>query len=291
MLQNLLFIFTTAFASFAFAHENVLVQSPGASPIEFEKALHETKTWTSYVDLQVSRIQKNIRQEDKVLSLSEKLQSSPTDLRNTLDQMQSESALTETSLHFLRDLSEKVLAGTMNPSDTTYYKSLFCKASGVSSDAIPSECGSRKVDLAVIHRQWPLAQVLMIENKRVNLEETSPQIPVNVSYHWTLLSNSQKVISFYGTYEQFLQQHFVSENLVDGTCEGFSSSIDDFEVSAKAIVFFSKDCTKALIEPDHKSSFAVWFEENKTWVYPVGAVLLGGAILSAQGKNIVIDKP
>lgn len=284
------FTLTLLLTAPAFAQETILIQAPGASPMEFAESAKD-KTAITWLNLQIQRAKNNPRQEERVLALSEILEKSPKDIVAAVDALQSEGPLTETSLQFLHDLSEKIQARSLAPAQIQYFKDLSCKTAGLTSETGAVSCSNVRVDMQTLRRQWPLTTVVMIEGKDFSIEDSSPEIYPRSAYHWTLLSNSQKPVKFYGTYEQLLQQRFATENLVDGTCGGFSSNIDDFELSSRAVIFFSKGCMKALNQPKEQSSFAVWFDNNKTWVYPVGAILLGGALIGASGKTLVIDKP
>lgn len=282
-------LLTTSLNAFA---EDILIQSPGASPTSFNEVAQNTKGITTYTDLQISRARKNSLQEETLFRLSDQLDRPTSDILKSLESIQSQAPLTETSLHFVHDLSEKLLTHPLSVSDARTLKVLNCKSAMLTEQIYPESCKTLKVDFQAIHRQWPQAQTLMVETQTFAIDGTTyPNVLPLTNYHWTLLSNSQKPLHYYGTYEGFLQQAFAMENLVDGSCEGFSNNIDDFEVSSQALVFFSKECTKKLAHIEQKTSFATWIENNKKWVYPTAGLLLGGAIIAAQGKTIVIDKP
>lgn len=289
-----LLIFVSVLAK---AQEAVFIQAPGASPNDFSEVAKNTKGLQTILDLQSSRIQKNPLQEEKIFALGEQLNRPVSELIQEIEDLHRMAPLTLVSLSFLKDLSEKILTRSVTSVEGSFLKNLFCQSGLLVDSSAEVSCKTTKVDLLTIRRQWPQAQALMIESRIIYLDNQndssnpSPEILPSVPYHWTLLSNSAQSISFYGTYEQLLQQRLVMENLIEGTCGEFSSRVDDFQVASKALVFFSKDCTKRLYRPIQKTSFAEWIDNNKKWVYPVGGLLIGGALWAAQGKTLIIDKP
>lgn len=275
------------------AQEIIFIQAPGASSLDFNEVAKHTKGVQSILDLHKERIQKNPLQEEKFFTLGEQLGRPAAELILEIENFHKMAPLTEVSLNFLKDLSEKVLAGNLKTSENTFFKNLSCQSQLLTEDAANVSCRTSKVDLSALRRQWPQAQVLMLEGKMIPLEDLTlpPEILPSSLYHWILLSNTAQSLSFYGTYEHFLQQRLIMENYIDGTCQGFSANVDDFQIASKALVFFSKDCSKRLQRPLQKTSFAEWIDNNKKWVYPLGGVILGGVIFATQGKTLVIDRP
>lgn len=280
-----------ALAAMAMPTNTILIQAPGTNSQDFNEMSLNRKNTVTYIDLQIQRLQSNPKQEEKIFSLGEHIEKTPSEISKLIDLQSSESPLTTSSLSFLKDLSEKILARSGNIQGAAYFKNLFCKSAGLADEITPDSCLMVKVDLSLIHRQWPQVEALAIESKRFYLNESAPSVNPQSFYHWTLLSNTQKAVSFYGTYSQLMQQSFATENLVEGSCQGFSSNIDDFEVSSKALIFFSKDCVQQVSRPQQPTSFRVWLENNKNWIYPVGALIIGGAIMATQGQTLIIDKP
>ncbi len=281
------------FSMKAHAQEIILIQGPGSSTADFTEVAQATKGLQTILDIQVLRIQNNSRQEERLFSIGEQLHRPTSDLVQEIEKLHQEAAWTDVSLNFLNDLSEKILSTPLKTAEATFFRDLSCQSQLLTEDVTNAACKTTAIDFTSIRRQWPMAQALLIESKLISLEDTNAAamiIPTGI-YHWTLLSNSAQSISFYGTYEHFLQQRLVMENWVDGTCEGFSAKVDDFQIVSNALVFFSKDCTKRLHRPVQKTSFAEWIDQNKKWVYPLGGLLIGGAIFTAAGKTLVIDKP
>ncbi|MDG0815456.1 hypothetical protein [Bdellovibrio svalbardensis] len=293
LLSKFIAILILFISAISEAQEFILIQAPGASPIDFIETAKNTKGVRTIVDLQIEKIQTNASQEEKLFTLGEQLGRPASELIQEIEILHRSAPLTQVSLSFLADLSEKVLTTSLKKPEASFFKDLSCQSQFLTEEVTNAPCKTLKVDLPTIRRQWPQAQALLIESQLLYLNEQnlSPEVLPERSYHWTLLANSAQSISFYGTYDQFLQQRLVMENFIEGTCEGFSTRIDDFQLNSKALIFFSKDCTKRVHRPIQKTQFANWMENNQKWVYPLSGLLVGGAIFAAQGKTLVIDKP
>jgi hypothetical protein len=237
-------------------------------------------------------IQENEAQEQKVFELSELIEMNPSVLIEIINNLTSKEVLTQTSLSFLNDLSSKMLTRNLSKLEVSYFQNLICKFSTLSRELSPESCKKSKVDMGTLRRQWPRAQILLIESRHFLLDDFGAEINSQSNYHWTLISNSNKAIVFYGTYEQFISQHFNFESLAAGTCQSHSSNITDLELSSRSLVFYNKNCLASpFVEPIEKMNTANWFSKNKNWLYPFGAILIGGAALQLQNKVLVFNNP
>ncbi len=140
--------------------------------------------------------------------------------------------------------------------------------------------------LSSLKKQYPQLETVFVESFSFPLNENS-QVTVSAQtpYQWTLLSNSVQPLVFFGTFEQLLNQQFVFENFVDGSCDGFSTRDLNMELMNRGIVFFSEECQRPAYVPTKKS----WASENRHWLYVAGAVVLGGVIYSMKDKKMIID--
>ncbi|MBO9667133.1 MAG: hypothetical protein J7501_10005 [Bdellovibrio sp.] len=266
----------------------ILIRSGGASPVEFEnfaKAHSESKTYVQYISEQT---QENPRLEEELFTLGERLSQSE-DLLPRLEQLQKEYSQSPTALHYTFDLTKKLVEsgkGT-NLAGTAV---LNCKARSLLQ--IPLEnCKKSAVDFTTIQRQWPQVEYVMIESLLFSLNQSPfAEISKEAAYQWTLLSNSHQAVKFYGTYEQLMIQQLRFEPMAEGSCDGFSVNVNDFNVNANGLIFFNSECTKKIKEPQKATTYGEWFDRNKAWVLPVGALFLGGVAYSLKDKEIVIEK-
>ncbi|QDK39034.1 hypothetical protein [Bdellovibrio sp. NC01] len=288
-MKNMILLTTLLLLSFKVsAQELLVVQAPGADPATYKEVIRNTQGAVTYAEIQSQQLRRNAIQEEQVFALGDQLQKPEADLKKEVESLQRQAPLTENSMMFLKDFSSK----KSQDSRSADWDIQTCKVSAL-VDALPEpSCQLQKVDIQQVKRQWPQADLLMIESITIDLAEPKTvSVDSRASYHWTLLSSAYKKISFYGTYQQFQQQHFFSDPFIEGACDGFSSNIDDFDTNNRALVFFSKECTKkAYTPPVQKTSFAQWVDDHKVLVYSLGAVLAGGAVVAMQGKTLVIDK-
>lgn len=282
------FIAFTLFSWHANSQELVILQAASASPQVYKEVIRNTQGAMTYAEIQSQQLRHNSVQEDQVFALADQLQKPSVDLKKRIDILQQQGPLTENSLLFLKDFSAKKNQGA----GAADWELQLCKVSALVDAQPDPSCTLQKVDIQEVKRQWPQADLLMIESVTIDLADPKTvSVDSRASYQWTLLSNAYKKISFYGTYQQFQQQHFFADPFIEGTCEGFASNIDDFDTNNRALVFFSKECSKkAFNPPAQKTSFAQWVDDHKVLVYSLGAVLAGGAVVAMQGKTLVIDK-
>lgn len=273
------------------ANAVVTIQSPTSSREEFAAFLKSQPEAVSYIRYQAEKFQSNPPQEDALYRISENLESSPQEILNQLRNIESGAPLSSTSINFAYDLSTK-LQERADLKDNLEMKTLHCKVRGLLAMPL-GKCKKVKVDLVAIARQWPFMETLLVESSAYELATASHlEISSEASYQFTLLSNSHKAIVFKGTYVQFMQQHFSAEPLIAGSCYGYSASVDDFHVTSSGMVFFNPTCVKPINAPPVENGFSQWMEKNKSWVYPVGILLIGGAgAYALKDKKIVITKP
>jgi hypothetical protein len=150
-------------------------------------------------------------------------------------------------------------------------------------------CATQFVSLEHLRRKFPNAEKVLIESLGFGLTDlASPVIASQMSYHWTLISNSGKAVSFYGTYDQVFQQSFTFSDIVSGTCDGFTADFDDLSLQTEARIYFSDSCQKNSALPLEPSKLA-WVQEERTWWIAAGLVVLGGVVYSLKDKKISIN--
>jgi len=192
-------------------------------------------------------------------------------------------------LQYTLDFIDKLQNRNLSAKSQIELANLKCKLSPLSDLNPISACSASTIHTSDMHRQWPWAKTLLVESFPLVLDSSETKsISTHASYHWTLLSNSHKPFHFYGTYSQFIQQAAPVENLVDGTCDGFSANIDDFSALSRAVIFFSNECQRRPQEPATKSSLGSWISEHKILVYSIGAIVVGGAIYALK-DNYSLD--
>ena len=189
----------------------------------------------------------------------------------------------------MRDLTGKGLNGNFRSvADRRDLLHLHCKSIVLLNEGPSSEkCETQVISIAPLQRRFPQAEKIMIETTVYSLtqEESVPLSP-RTAYPWTLLSNSQNPVQFYGTYEQLVQQNLTFNDAVEGTCEGFTANTEEFNALSSAQVYFSESCQKVSHSlPAEKS----WVEKNRPWIYTAGAVALGVLVYSMKDKKMVIN--
>ncbi|WP_413585326.1 hypothetical protein [Bdellovibrio sp. HCB274] len=289
-MKQIIFFFIACFAV-ARSHASVVIQAAGASPEGYREFLKEHPAMKSHSQYQSEKRSENPRQEEDLFRIAESMDAPAELITTNLSNTANNSVLSPTSLNFLFDLTTKLLERS-DFKNTQPIKILNCKARALLE--IPLEkCRKVTVDFQAINRQWPFTSVLMIESSAFSLTTASHlEISDEAVYQFTLLSDTHKTVVFKGTYSQFMQQHFAAELLVEGSCRGFTASTDDFEIINSGTAFFKKDCVQPINNPKTSSSFSEWVQSNKTWVYPAGLLLIGGAIAyGLKDKTLVITKP
>lgn len=286
-MKQIILPIAIGFISFA-AKASILIQAPGTDSTLFESSLRGQSTAQTYSNFLIQKAQSNPQLEESLYSIAENLDAPSTEIISLLNAGQGK--LSPSSLNFTYDLTRKL----SERSDLARNQDLLrlnCKVRGLLS--IPMDkCPPISVDFKAIKAQWPFAKVLLIESASYPLTSSSfVHISKDASYNFSLYSDSHKAIEFKGTYSQFMQQHFVGEPLINGTCSGFSSNIDDFAIQSAGSVFFNSECIKPLTESGKSRTTSEWMSDNKSWLIPVGIALLGGVAYSLKDKKLVIEKP
>ncbi|MFM6927715.1 MAG: hypothetical protein ACKOX6_04585 [Bdellovibrio sp.] len=269
----------------------VLVRASGASPLEYSQFLSSHPELKTYSRLLVEKSQINQRQEEELFALGEHIQKKPDETLNKLKRAQADLPLSSTSLQYVFDLSKKGLENTKSSSAKKDFKNLYCKTGTLMTPPV-QDCEIMTVDFKAIQRQWPQTDIVMVESVPFNLNDAVfLEISSENQYHWTLLSDAQKPVHFYGTYQHFMRQQLATEDLTQGTCSGYSANFDDFMLNSEGLIFFNKGCAKMANAPQGPQNVSEWIEKNKAWVYPLGALLIGGAAYALKDKTLVIEKP
>ncbi|WII73148.1 hypothetical protein QJS83_04580 [Bdellovibrio sp. 22V] len=269
--------------------ETILIQAPGSSPGRFREYLDSQKSTLPYSAFVLRGLQKNDLQEQRLFQLADSLESDLTNVWINLKNIQTTSPLTITSLRYLRDFTENILKRNLSANEKTEAVHLYCKTASLLNEAPGAfRCPTEVVLSSTLKKAFPSVDVIAIESLAYSVsEDWSFQIAPQTAYQWTLVSNSQKPVQFYGTFEQLLHQHFVFTNLIEGTCEQFSNQELEFELLQRGRIFFDSQCVRNADLTDRKT----WIESNKPWLYTAGVVLLGGLVLSLQDKSLVINSP
>lgn len=287
MKKYFVFVIFTFSSALGWA-ENILIRATGASPVAYDLFLKQSPQSISYVDYLQRKLQNQPEQERKIFALADSFTTSPELTLLHLKGLQASAPWTLMSLRFVRDLAEKSL-GTVNGATARDLKSLYCKTAVLLNEGpLAFNCPTQFVSLENLRRRFPKAEKLMIESLGFALNDlASPSIAAQMSYHWTFVSNSGKAVSFFGTYDQVFQQSFAFDDLVNGTCEGFSADFNDIELQSQALIFFAESCQKKAATPHDQTP--AWYQNKKTWWASAGAVVLGGVIYSLKDKKVVVN--
>lgn len=283
-----LFIFLLAMSACCSQAQRILIKAPGASPTRYQEYLRsrpEIQSWIQHVQ---RSLEKNRPQEEKLFQVADSL---PLDVSNTLQKLKSlqgDSPWTLASLRYLRDLSHQLLEQKISPIQKEELLYFYCKADALLQEGPDlHKCPSQLIELKQLQRKYPVIERVLIESQSF-LPESTVGLAPRTTYNWTLLTSVHKPVHFYGTFEQLLNQHLIFENMIDGSCEGFSVQDPDFEASTRGTVFFSDDCVKSLRAQTNSQP---WLQENKTWAYTAGAIIVGALVYSAsKGKRVDLKK-
>lgn len=281
-----LFAILATFLTLSAQAQGIVLRAPGSSPAKFDEFMQSRSEATSFMDHTQGSLQKNSLQEEKLFQLADlSTQDSFTALQK-IKQIQSEAPLTLTSLRYVRDLTDRLL--DQKNSNTLQLELLhtYCKATALLNEG-PTlrSCPSEVVSLKQIANKFPTVEKILVESQRFSLDDNLALSP-KTAYQWTLLSNAYVPVHFFGTFEQLMNQHFSFENLIEGSCEGFSSSVQDFETSNRGVVFFNENCLRKIAKASDKGS---WVEDNKPLLYTAGAIIVGSLIVASAAKGKRID--
>ncbi|MEK2688940.1 hypothetical protein [Bdellovibrio sp. GT3] len=290
-MKQFLLLIMGLFHSASCLASGVLIQAPGSSPDEFMKYLKSHPAAIPHSQFQSEKLRSNPRQEEDLYRIGDNMEVPAKVLAEKFKTIEDGGPLSETSTNFIFDLTSRLLERP-DLQNNAQLKTLNCKVRGLLG--IPMEkCRKVQVDFPAIGRQWSFASVVMIESAAFTLSAINHlDISSEAVYQFALISDTHKTVMFKGTYAQFMQQHFSAETLVNGSCRGFSSNIDDFQILNSGSVYFDNDCIKSASSPKNSSRFGDWIENNKSWVYPVGILLIGSAgAYALKDKTLVITKP
>ncbi|QLY24978.1 hypothetical protein [Bdellovibrio sp. KM01] len=290
-MKRFILAFIIAFFTEKVFASGVLIQAAGSSPAEFDSFLKEHPEMASFSQHLVQRLQTNGRQEEELYRIGENLEASPKNISDSLRLVQKSGPLSLNSVNFLYDLSSKLMERS-DLKNNLDIKTVNCKVRGLLGMPL-EKCPKVRVDFITINRQWPTAQTLVIESNPYTISTAnSLEVSIEAVYEFQLLSDTHQAVNFHGTYNQLMQQHFVFVPMVAGTCSGYTTSIDDFNIQSSGTLFFSRDCLKPANAPLSGNRFSEWLNENKSWVYPLGIILVGSAAAyGLKDKKIVVEKP
>lgn len=275
------------------AQSQILVQGPGTSPKEFEDFLRLNPRAQSIQRFTIEQIQNQPVQEQRLFTLADLTPPEIDTGLQTLEGINRQTPLSTLSLQFLKDLLGRWQTVTpQNKVTKIAVTQLSCKMNFLlGENTTSSECPLEQIHLKELHLRNSWADTLLVENIAYSMEDGGRILLItSARYHFTLLSNTHKPVSFYGTYAELLTQHLKSETLVSGTCEGFQADIDNMSVLNQGSVFWNSQCVRRLQEgQDDDMSGRSWVQRNKTWLYPTAALLIGGGIYAMKDKKLVID--
>lgn len=284
-MKFLFLVVPTLFSLSAGAGGFPTFSAPGASPLEYQQFLKSQPQFISYIQFQREKALSNSTQEQKILQLGDAKNEHLSMALIHLKGLQTEAPLSLTSLRFIRDLTEAALDKKMNSLEARDLKNLLCKTALLLNEGQPAQsCPTAYVDFEKLRKNFPQVEEVLIESMGFSSQHPS-HVPIakDTPYQWRLLSNSYKLIYFYGTYDQLLQQVFRFQSLVEGSCDRFSLQTEEFSIQAPAEVFFSEQCHKI----SHTApSAAPWYKKKRTWIYSAGALALGILAYSLKDKKI-----
>lgn len=268
--------------------QTVLIRTAGASEAHFKEFLLKHPQSIEFIQYQGSRIQKNPDQENRLFQLGDSFLQSQSMTLNQIKAIQKEAPLTLLSLRFIRDLSGKALMREVPLQERREWLHLYCKSRTLLKEGPDLfDCPSTVASLSMLKKKYPVLERVFVESFSWEPHENSEVlISKQTPYQWTLLSNAHHPVSFFGTYEQLLNQQLLFENLVEGSCDGFSLGNLDFDLTARGLLYFSDSCTPRAQSPTEKPS---WTSDKKTWLYVAGVALAGGLLYSMKDKTLVID--
>ena len=282
-MKSLVVVFATFIAVSAPA-QSIVIRAAGSSPHKFNEFMLSRSEASSFMDYTQLSLQKNSVQEDKLFQLADLTHQDSSAALQQIKQIQSEAPLTLTSLRYVRDLTDRLLEQKNATPLQLELLHTYCKAAALLNEGpLLRSCPSQVVALKQIGKKFPSVEKVLLESQSFSLDENLGLSP-KTAYQWTLMSNAHTPVRFFGTFDQLMNQHFAFENLVEGSCGGFSSNVQDFETSNRGVVFFNANCLHKMAKANDKGS---WIEENKPLLYTAGAIILGGIIYaSAKGKRI-----
>lgn len=285
-MNSIIFLLVFLFSFQAFS-QTILLRASGTSQTTFQEFLQTHPEFVSFIDHALSRAQKNSSQEARLFQLGDSAQQDILATLPELKKIQMEAPLTLISLRYLRDLSEAALGRQKIPvtakQELLY---IYCKSVSLLNEGpILFNCPAQFTSLQKLFKKYPHLQKVQIETMAFGATDTVSLAP-NTPYQWTLLSDTQKPVSFFGTFEQLMNQQFSFENFVEGNCDSYSIRDLDFDLMTRGLVYFNNDCQVRLQAGTSKEK---WYENRKTWIYTAGALALGGLVYAMKDKKLMID--
>jgi hypothetical protein len=264
-----------------------LILAVGTSPQSYQQFLAQHPTMTSITE-HLAGLQPG--NEEKVYALADHLEDPADQLLGEIENLHKELSLSENALLFLRDLLDKASAKPLTLSQRKIWQGLSCLNDNLLVIDESRVCKVEKTPLFELQKLFPWAEGLKIENRFIRMQSQG-QVAVipGAAYHFQVLSNTHKTIQFYGTLAQLKQQSFLAEAWVSGSCDEFTTTVDDFSLQEQGSVFFNESCIQSLKDPIRKSSMKRWAQENKNWLYAGGAFVLGAIVYGMKNKKLVVD--
>lgn len=279
-------ILTFFFSTLAWA-QRPLVQAPGASPEKYQQFLNSHSSMVSVTEFLTQNSKTN---DEKIFSLADSLEQPPEQLLSQIERLRQESVLSENSAFFLRDLLDKLNTRSFSPEQNKRFQELVCFNESLLHSSLVKPCLTQKITSKELQKRFPWADAVLIEGRAFklqgagNLELNGPS-----AYHFQIISNTHKTLTFYGSLSQLLQQSFSPDTWVSGVCDEFSVNVDEFSLREQGLVFFNAECLPELRAPRQKASMSKWMESNRHWVYAAGALVVGGLVYSMRNKTVVVD--
>ncbi|MFS4459526.1 hypothetical protein [Bdellovibrio sp. HCB2-146] len=279
-------IFIFFFSTLAWA-QRPLVLAPGASPEKYQQYLNSHSSMISVTDFLTQNSKTN---DEKIFSLADSLEQAPEQLLSQIEKLRQESIFSENAAFFLRDLLEKLNTRSFSAEQIKRYQELVCFNESLLHSSLMKPCLIQKMASKELQKRFPWADALVIEGRSFklqgssNLELNGPSI-----YHFQIVSNTHKTLTFYGSLSQLLQQSFSPDTWVSGVCDEFSVNVEEFSIREQGLAFFNSECLAELRNPRQKASMAKWMENNRHWVYAAGALVVGGLVYSMRNKTVVVD--
>lgn len=284
-MKSFVFLLVGLFAVPTFS-QTVLLRAPGASPVAFQQFLETHPNAVSFIDHTLSRAQKNTSQEARLFQLGDSAQQDISTTLSELKKIQMEAPLTLISLRYLRDLSEKALEQKVSISTRQELTHIYCKSVSLLNEGpILFNCAAQYTSLQKLFKKYPQVARVQIETLALTAADSVSLAP-NTPYQWTLLSNAQKPVSFFGTFEQLMNQQFSFENFVEGDCGSHSIRDLDFDLTTRGLVYFNNECQARAQAGTEQEK---WYENRKTWIYTAGALVVGGLVYAMKDKKLMID--
>lgn len=263
--------------------ETILIQSPDASEADYRLYLESHPEILSVASFFAQKAKRNHLQETQLMQLGA-LQIQDLNLNlNKIIELQAAGPLSLHSLRFLQDYTEKMLQKQITLAQRQTLLSFYCKSFLLLQEGGQTfSCERKSIDLSQLKQKYPFTESVVIESRNFLPHETIV-LTAKTKYQWNLLSNSKKPITFYGTFDEILEQNFAFENLIEGSCSAFTAMNFDLNLELNYKIYFSNSC---IVRKDTLSEIS-FYEKNKPWIATLGVLLLGGIVYSLKDKTLV----